>query len=92
MSVELDVDRRGDRLEVHWRTAKSSGSATFDRLEGTVPEWLASADELFEGASRREEGWIADALGAWADGESVQLGIWHDGGGIELVPSTGGHD
>ena len=92
MSVELDVERRDDRLEVRWRTPKSSGSAAFDRLPGTVPEWLASADDLFEGATRREEGWIADALAAWADEESIQLGIWHDGGGVELVSGSHDHD
>lgn len=85
MSVELTVDEHSDRLEVRWQTKKSSGSARFDRLADTVPEWLGSAEDLFEGAGRREEGWIADALAGWAAEAGVVVGIWHDGGSVEIL-------
>ncbi len=89
MSVELAVVETAQRIEVRWQTPRSSGSGAFDRIPGTVPEWLGSADDLFDGASRREEGWIADAVARWADDHGVQLGIWHDGGGVEVL--TGLH-
>jgi hypothetical protein len=90
VSVELTIDETADRLVIRWRTPRSSGEAMFDRLPGTVPEWLASADDLFAGAARREEGWIADAVAEWASAAGVLVGLWHDGGGVEiLVPGSG---
>lgn len=84
-TVELAVERRDDQLVVQWSDARSGGSCCFDHLPGTVPEWLASADDLLEGADRRQEERILSALAAWADRQGLTLGIWHDGGDVELL-------
>lgn len=83
--LEIDVERREDHLLVRWSDARASGSCRFDRIPGTSPEWLASADELLEGADRRQESRILDALTAWASDAGVELGIWHDDAGVELL-------
>lgn len=84
-AVEIHVDRAADHLLVRWSDARSSGSCRFDHLPGTVPEWLGSADDLLEGADRRAERRILDALARWAAAERVELGIWHDDAGVELL-------
>lgn len=83
--VDVDVDRHDDHLLVRWSDSRSSGSGRFDRIPGTAPEWLASADDLLEGAGRKQEGPVLDAIGAWATTARLELGIWHDGGGVELL-------
>lgn len=85
MSVELAVDRAVDHLVVRWTSGRGTGSARFDRLSGTVPEWLGSADDLLEGATRRDEGQVLDALAAWATDAGVVVGVWHDDAGIEVL-------
>ncbi len=84
-TVDLVVERQADHVIVQWSDTRSSGSGRFDHLPGTVPEWLASADELLEGADRRQEERILAAVAAWADREGLTLGIWHDGGDVELL-------
>lgn len=83
--IVIDVDRQDDHLLVRWSDARSTGSCRFDRIPGTAPEWLGSADELLEGADRRQETRILDAVGVWATAESVEIGIWHDDAGVELL-------
>lgn len=85
MKVELEVDRHADHLQVRWSTPRSRGGARFDHLADTVPEWLGSADELLEGASRRDEGLVLDALAAWARDADAVVGVWHDDGGVEIL-------
>ncbi len=83
--VTVEVTRHPDHLLVHWTDGAASGSCRFDHLDGVVPEWLGSADELFEGADRRAEAQIVDAVVSWASDVGVQLGIWHDDEGVELL-------
>ena len=83
--VDLTVDRGGDHLLVRWSDARTSGSCRFEHVEGAVPEWLGSAEELFEGADRRAAARIVDALTAWADDAGLVLGIWEDGGLVEVL-------
>ena len=73
--VEVSADRAADHVVVRWSDGRSSGSCRFDHLPGTTPEWLGSADELLEGAD----------LGRWAAAEGLELGIWHDDAGVELL-------
>ena len=83
--VSVEAERHLDHLVLRWNDHRGRGSCRFDRLEDTVPEWLGSADELLEGAGRRQEGAILDAVGRWATGAGLRLGVWHDDGGIELL-------
>ncbi|MGK2928033.1 MAG: hypothetical protein ACSLFO_00475 [Acidimicrobiales bacterium] len=83
--IVIDVDRHDDHLLVRWSDVRSTGSCRFDRIPGTAPEWLGSADELLEGADRRQETRILDAIGVWATGEAIEIGIWHDDAGVELL-------
>ena len=83
--IELDVDRRADHLVVRWTDGRASGSCRFDHLPDTTPAWLGSADELLEGADRRTEGRVLDAVATWARDQRLELGIWHDDGGVELL-------
>ena len=83
--VAIAVARRPDHLLVRWDAGRRSGSCRFDHLDDVVPEWLGSADELLEGADRRDESRIVDAVAAWAADAGLQLGIWHDDGGVELL-------
>lgn len=83
--VQVAIERQGDQLVVQWSDARSDGSCRFDHLPDTVPEWLGSADELLGGADRRQEERVLAAIAAWADGEGLTVGIWHDGGDVELL-------
>ncbi len=83
--IVIDVDRHDDHLLVRWSDARSTGSCRFDRIPGTAPEWLGSADELLEGADRRQETGILDSIGVWATAEAIEIGIWHDDAGVELL-------
>lgn len=83
--VRIRVDRHEDHLLVEWSDDRSAGSCRFDRLPGTSPEWLGSADELLEGADRRQEQRIVDAIGVWASDAGLVVGIWHDDAGVELL-------
>lgn len=85
MNVQVEVERGRDHLLVSWDDGRRQGSCRFDHLPGTAPEYLGSADELLESADRRSEGRILDAVGRWAEQEGIQLGIWHDDEGIELL-------
>lgn len=84
-SVEVEVDRHSDHLLVRWSDSRSSGSARFDHVPGTTPEWLGSGDDLLEGADRRQEGRILDAIASWAAGAGLSLGVWYDDAGVELL-------
>lgn len=83
--VVVELHRATDHLLVRWSSGAVEGSCRFDRLHGTAPEWLGSADELLEGADRRLEGRVLDAVAEAARGEGVELGIWHDDQGVELL-------
>lgn len=83
--VSASLERAGDHLVVRWRAGDVDGSCRFDHLPGTAPEWLGSADELLDGADRRLEGRVLDAVAALATAEGIQLGIWHDDQGVELL-------
>lgn len=83
--VTVDLERSADHLVVRWHAGDATGSCRFDHLPGTAPEWLGSADELLDGADRRLEGRVLDAVARLAQDEGVELGIWHDDQGIELL-------
>lgn len=83
--VEVTVDRRPDQLFVRWSTARQSGGARFDHLVGTRPEWLASAEELLDGADRRTADAVLDSVARWASDAQLEVGIWHEAGDIELL-------
>lgn len=85
MSIEITVDRSDDHLVVRWTSGRGSGSARFDRLSDTVPEWLGSADDLLQGSTRRDEGQVLDAVARWAADAGVVVGVWHDDAGIEIL-------
>lgn len=84
----MTVDRGADHLTVDWTDGRSSGSCRFDRIADASPEWLGSAEDLLEGADRRLEGRILAAVADWATSEGLELGIWHDDAGIELLGPT----
>ena len=79
------MDRHEDHLVVRWSDARSSGTCRFDRIPGTSPEWLGSADELLEGADRRQEARILGAVGDWVGAAGLDLGVWHDDAGVEQL-------
>lgn len=83
VQVEGVVD--GDRLQLSWSDARSSGACRFDRVPGTSPEWLGDADELLEGASRRQERAVLDAVASWAQAQGLDLGVWTDGEGVDQL-------
>jgi len=83
--VAASLERGADHLLVHWTAGDAGGSCRFDHLPGTAPEWLGSADDLLEGADRRLEGRVLDAVAELARAEELELGIWHDDGGVELL-------
>lgn len=83
--VEVTLDAGSDHVLVHWTAGNAGGSCRFDHLPGTTPEWLGSADELLEGADRRLEGRVLDAVAEVARAEGLELGIWHDDEGVELL-------
>lgn len=83
--VAASLERSADHVTVRWSAGAITGSCRFDHLPGTTPAWLGSADELLEAADRRLEGRVLDAVAAVARSSGVELGIWHDDGGVELL-------
>ncbi len=83
--VTASVHRAADHVLVRWTSGDAEGSCRFDHLPGTAPAWLGSADELLEGADRRLEGRVLDAVAELARSEGLQLGLWHDDQGVELL-------
>ena len=84
-AVHVDGTIDGDRLVLTWSDARSSGSCRFDRVAGTTPEWIGDADELLDGASRRQEPAVLDAVAAWARTQHLELGVWTDGQGVDQL-------
>lgn len=87
MRVDLDASRSegSDHYRIHWSTARSTGSGRLDHVRGSSPEWLGSAEELLEGATRREERAVVDALAAWALEQDIEVGLWWDDRGVETL-------
>lgn len=83
--VAATLERAGDHVLVRWTAGDTGGSCRFDHLPGTAPEWLGSAHDLLEGADRRLEGRVLDAVAELARAEGLELGIWHDDQGVELL-------
>jgi hypothetical protein len=83
--VEVTLVRAADHVLVQWRAGDVGGSCRFDHLPGTAPAWLGSADDLLDGAGRRLEGRVLDAVAEIARAEGLDLGIWHDDQGVELL-------
>lgn len=83
--VSVSLERAGDHVVVRWTAGDAEGTCRFDHLPGTAPEWLGSAEELLDGADRRLEGRVLDAVADLARAEGVELGIWHDDRGVELL-------
>lgn len=83
--VEASLERSIDHVTVRWSAGDVEGSCRFDHLPGTSPEWLGSADELLEGTDRRLEGRVLDAVARLAQAEGLELGLWHDDQGVELL-------
>lgn len=88
-TIDIEVDRSPGHLFITWRDRRGQGSCRFDHVPGTSPEWLGSADELLEGTTRQQERRVLDAVASWADAEGLELGIWHDDQGVEML--TSGH-
>lgn len=84
--VVASLERVADQVVVRWSAGEVTGSCRFDHLPGTAPEWLGSAEDLLQGADRRLEGRVLDAVAELARREGVRLGIWHDDRGVELLP------
>ncbi len=83
--VTASLERSGDHVLVRWTAGEAEGTCRFDHLPGTTPEWLGSADDLLEGTDRRLEGRVLDAVARLATDEGIELGIWHDDQGVELL-------
>lgn len=83
--VRATLERAADHLVVRWSAGSGEGACRFDHLPGTAPEWLGSADELLDGADRRTEGQVLDAVATLAREAGLDLGIWHDDQGVELL-------
>jgi hypothetical protein len=83
--VRVDLERAAGHLVVHWTAGDHGGSCRFDHLPGTRPEWLGSGAELVEGADRRLERRVLDAVAALAEREGLELGLWHDDQGVEVL-------
>lgn len=83
--VAVEAERADGVLVIRWTDGRASGSCRFDHLPGTSPEWLGSADDLLDGADRRTEPLLIEAIAAWATEHDVELGIWHDDAGVELL-------
>jgi len=83
--VTASLERGGDHVLVRWSAGDAEGTCRFDHLPGTTPEWLGSADDLLEGTDRRLEGRVLDAVARLATDEGIELGIWHDDQGVELL-------
>lgn len=84
--VVAALERDADHLLVRWSAGDVEGSCRFDHVPGTDPAWLGAADELLEGADRRLEDRILDAVADLARREDLVLGLWHDGEGVERLP------
>lgn len=83
--VDVRLERTTDHLVVRWSCDHAEGACRFDHVPGTAPEWIGAADELLEGADRRLEGRVLAAVGQLAEREGLQLGIWHDEAGVEVL-------
>ena len=83
--VAATIERRDDHLLVRWTAGEAAGSCRFDHLPGTDPEWLGAAEELLEGTDRRSEARVLEAVAGAARQEGLELGIWHDGQGVERL-------
>ncbi len=88
--VEVTVTRRDDGhgaswLEVAWQDGRAAGGGRIDHVPGADPPWLGAADELTDGADRRAAGRVLDGVAAWARGQGLRIGVWHDGEGVELL-------
>lgn len=83
--VSASVLRAPDHVVVRWSAGDVEGSCRFDHLPGTTPAWLGSAEELLDGADRRLEGRVLDAVAELARTEGLELGLWHDDQGVELL-------
>lgn len=82
---DIEIDRHESHLVVRWTVAGRTGGARIDHVPGTVPAWIGPADELVEGASRRDADRIVAAVDRWADDAGLEIGLWHDDGGVEVV-------
>ena len=80
------MERGADRLVVRWTAGAAHGSCCFDHLPGTTPAWLGSAEELLDGVDPRLEPRVLDAVAEAARQAGVELGLWRDDQGIELLP------
>lgn len=83
--VTVDVDRFDDHLFLRWTTPRSSGEARFDHVPGTRPAWLAAEDDLLGDTDRRTADAVLDAVARWAADASLEMGVWHEGGGVEVL-------
>jgi len=83
--VRAELHRAPDHLVVRWSAGERRGSCRFDHLPGTAPPWLGSADELLDGADRRLEARVLDAVAELARAEGLELGLWRDDQGVELL-------
>ena len=83
--VTASLERGADHVVVRWTAGTASGSCRFDHLPGTHPEWLGSADELLAGADRRLEPRVLDAVAELGGREGLELGVWHDDEGVEVL-------
>ena len=83
--VEVRLERGADHVWVRWSAGDAEGACRFDHVPGTAPEWIGSAEELLEGADRRVEDQIVVAVAERAREAGLELGIWHDDAGVELL-------
>lgn len=83
--VDVRLERAPDHVIVRWSSELAEGSCRFDHVPGATPEWIGAADELLEGADRRLGQRVLDAMGHLAEREGLQLGIWHDDAGVEVL-------
>jgi hypothetical protein len=84
-AVQVGLDVASDHVLVRWSASDAEGSCRFDHVPGSRPAWLGAADELLEGTDRRSEGRVLDAVAAAARDAGLDLGIWHDDQGVELL-------
>lgn len=83
--VRAELERAGDHVVVRWSAGAVTGSCRFDHLPGTNPEWLGSAEELLDGADRRLEGRVLEAVADLAHREDLELGVWRDGADVDVL-------
>lgn len=84
-AVAVQLEQGTDHLVVRWSTGDAEGTCRFDHLPGTTPPWLGSADELLQGVDRRLEERVLTAVAELAQQEGLELGIWHDDAGVDLL-------